>query len=108
MVRAPFADERPDLQDVLDALDDEDCRAIVSALGEPMTAQGIAEASDVPLSTTDRKLELLTGASLLEKGVEVRARGHHRSRYALDPTARHAPALKWTDQLVRETNAVGT
>lgn len=84
MVRDPFADERPDLQDVLDALDDEDCRAIVSALVDPMTAQEIAEESDVPLSTTYRKLELLTEASLLEERVEVRPEGHHRSRYVID------------------------
>jgi len=85
MVRDPFAEEEtPALEAVLDALDDEDCRAIVSVLEEPMTASEIAEASDVPLSTTYRKLELLTEASLLYEGVEVRPDGQHASRYAID------------------------
>jgi DNA-binding transcriptional ArsR family regulator len=84
MVRDPFADETDtDLQSVLDALDDPDCRAIVTVLSEPMTAEEISEAADVPLSTTYRKLELLTEASLLEEGVEVRSDGQHVSRYIL-------------------------
>lgn len=84
MVRDPFEDElSPALEDVLDALDDEDCRAIVSVLEEPMTASDIAEESGVPLSTTYRKLELLTEASLLHEGVEVRPDGQHASRYSI-------------------------
>ena len=85
MVRDPLADEEtPELTVVLDALDDEDCRAIVSALDEPMTASEISEASGVPLSTTYRKLDLLTESSLLYEGVEVRSDGQHASRYAID------------------------
>lgn len=84
MVRDPFADESsPDLQAVLDALDDPDCRDIVGVLETPMTADEISEAADVPLSTTYRKLELLTEASLLEEGVEIRADGQHASRYSI-------------------------
>jgi len=83
MVRDPFADETPDLQSVLDALEDPDCRAIVRALSEPMTAEEISEAADVPLSTTYRKLGLLTEASLVEKGVEIRTDGQHTSRFAV-------------------------
>ncbi|MFC6757577.1 MULTISPECIES: helix-turn-helix domain-containing protein [Haloarcula] len=85
MVRDPAADdETPTLTTVLDALDDEDCRTIVSVLAEPMTANEISEASGVPLSTTYRKLELLTDSSLLYEGVEVRSDGQHASRYAID------------------------
>lgn len=85
MVRDPFAGEDgPDLQDVLDALDDPECRDIVTVLEEPMTASEISEASDVPLSTTYRKLELLTEASLLEEGVEIRPDGQHASTYKID------------------------
>jgi len=84
MVRDPLTDEMsPALEDVLDALDDEDCRDIVTVLEEPMTASDIAEKSDVPLSTTYRKLELLTEASLLHEGVEVRPDGQHASRYSV-------------------------
>ncbi|MEF8881040.1 MAG: helix-turn-helix domain-containing protein [Halapricum sp.] len=85
MVRDPFADEDgPDLQDVLDALGDPECRTIISELDEPMTASEISDASDIPLSTTYRKLELLTEASLLSEGVEIRPDGQHASTYELD------------------------
>lgn len=84
MVRDPFVDEdTPDLQDVLDALDDPDCRAIVRVLEEPMTADEIADRSGVPLSTTYRKLDLLTEASLVEEGTEIRPGGQHASRYVV-------------------------
>ncbi|WP_424019382.1 helix-turn-helix domain-containing protein [Halorientalis pallida] len=85
MVRDPFADEdQPDLQDVLDALDDPKCRAIVRNLDEPMTAEEISEVCDVPLSTTYRKLDLLTEASLLREGMEIRPDGQHASQYEVD------------------------
>jgi len=84
MVRDPFADEEgPELQAVLDALDDPACREIVSALSEPMTAEEISDATDIPLSTTYRKLDRLTEASLLEEGVEIRSDGQHASRYVV-------------------------
>ncbi len=84
MVRDPFAGEdAPDLQEVLDALDDPDCREIVRALEEPMTADEVADQSGVPLSTTYRKLDLLTEASLLEEGTEIRPDGQHASRYTI-------------------------
>jgi DNA-binding transcriptional ArsR family regulator len=85
MVRDPFADEeQPDLQAVLDALDDPDCREIVSVLEEPMTASEISEASDIPLSTTYRKLELLEDAALLFERTEIRPDGQHASKYEID------------------------
>lgn len=84
MVRDPFAEEdAPELSDVLHALDDADCRAIIGALEEPMTADQISEAADVPLSTTYRKLDLLTEADLLDEGTEIRQDGQHASRYAI-------------------------
>ena len=84
MVRDPFADEdQPELQDVLDALDDPDCREIVRVLERPMTADEISDRAGVPLSTTYRKLDLLTEASLLEEGTEIRPDGQHASRYAV-------------------------
>lgn len=85
MVRDPAVDEdAPALQEVLDALDDPDCRTIVSVLDEPMTASEIAEVSDIPLSTTYRKLERLTEAALLVEGTEIRPDGQHASTYAVD------------------------
>jgi DNA-binding transcriptional ArsR family regulator len=85
MVRDPFADdEGPDLQAVLDALDDPKCRVIVQNLDEPMTAEEISETCDVPLSTTYRKLDLLTEASLLREGMQIRPDGQHASQYETD------------------------
>jgi hypothetical protein len=81
MVRDPVrSEDSPELQTILDALDDQDCRAIVSALDGPMTADEVADAADVPLSTTYRKLDLLTEASLLEEGIEIRADGRTTRR----------------------------
>lgn len=76
-------EDEPELASVLDALNDEDCRRIVEALSEPMTAEEISEVTDIPLSTTYRKLDRLTDAALLEEGVEVRRDGQHVSRYIL-------------------------
>jgi DNA-binding transcriptional ArsR family regulator len=76
-------DDTPDLQDVLDALDDEGCRRIIEALGEPKTAKQLSEACDIPLSTTYRKLELLTDAALLEERAVLQPDGHHTTEYDL-------------------------
>jgi DNA-binding transcriptional ArsR family regulator len=83
MAREPSADESADLQSVLDALDDEDARAIVRALDEPRTASELSEQCDIPLSTTYRKLDLLTDAELLEEGTEIRSDGHHTTTYSV-------------------------
>jgi predicted transcriptional regulator len=76
------SDEEPDeLQSVLDALDDADARTIIRGLEEPMTASDISEKCDIPLSTTYRKLDLLTEASLLAEGTAIRSDGHHATTY---------------------------
>jgi len=85
MVRDPFAQNAaPELQAVLDALDDPDCRQLVRRLDEPRTARELSETCDMPLSTTYRKLELLSDASLVEERTQIRAGGHHTTQYALD------------------------
>lgn len=85
MVRDPGSGkEMPDLQSVLDALDDPACRTIVRQLDEPMTANELSEACEIPMSTTYRKLDLLTEASLLAESTEIRSDGHHATRYHLD------------------------
>lgn len=85
MARDPFGRQpTPDLQDVLDALDDSDCRSIIRQLEEPMTASEISETCSIPLSTTYRKLDRLSEASLVEEMTEVRTDGHHTTRYGID------------------------
>lgn len=83
MVRDPFDAETPELQDVLDSLDDPDCRSIIEQLDEPMTASELSKACDIPLSTTYRKLELLTDASLLDERIEIRTNSQNTTRYVL-------------------------
>ncbi|MGB9964352.1 helix-turn-helix domain-containing protein [Halobacterium sp. CBA1126] len=83
-MRAPLGtDEAPELQAVLDALDDEGCRRIIETLEEPMTAKELSEACDIPLSTTYRKLELLTDAALLDERAVLQPDGHHTTEYSL-------------------------
>jgi predicted transcriptional regulator len=81
MARERSADESAGLNPVLDALDDADARAIIKSLHEPMTASEISETCDIPLSTTYRKLDLLTNADLLAEGTEIRSDGHHATTY---------------------------
>lgn len=80
----PRVDPSPSLQPVLDALDDSDCRTILQRLDEPLTAGEVSEECDIPMSTTYRKLDLLSEAELLAEGVEVRQDGHHAKRYRTD------------------------
>jgi DNA-binding transcriptional ArsR family regulator len=82
MVRDPSREsEPPAVDDVLDALADEAARRILSALSEPKTASQLSEECDVPLSTTYRKLEKLTDASLLNESTEIRRDGQHTTQY---------------------------
>ena len=83
MAREPPVEEPPDLQALLDALDDADARAIITTIDEPATANEVSERCDIPLSTTYRKLDLLTDAGLLEEGTEIRSDGHHTTTYTV-------------------------
>jgi DNA-binding transcriptional ArsR family regulator len=70
------------VQQLLSALDDADCRAILDATREEaLTANEVSEAHDLPLSTTYRKLDLLTEAGLLEERTRIRQSGKHASEY---------------------------
>lgn len=71
---------------VLDTLGDEPTRMIIEELSEPMTANELSEACDIPLSTMYRKLDRLTEASLVSESTEIRRSGQHTTRYVLDFT----------------------
>jgi DNA-binding IclR family transcriptional regulator len=49
-----------------------------------MTASELSDAAELPLSTTYRKLDLLSAASLLDERTEIREGGHHTTRYVID------------------------
>lgn len=75
-------EESSDPSDVLTALNDRDCRRILdAAASEALTTRELAEACDLPLSTTYRKVDLLTDAALLSESVRLRTSGKHPSEY---------------------------
>ncbi|MFA9517401.1 helix-turn-helix domain-containing protein [Halopenitus sp. H-Gu1] len=76
-------DDEKRVQEVLGALDDADCRAILEATSdETLSANEVSEACNLPLSTTYRKLDLLTEAELLEERTRIRRSGKHASEYS--------------------------
>lgn len=77
----------PALETVLDALDDADCRAILRATTDPMTANELTAALDTPESTLYRKLNLLVEASLVREDVRVNPDGGRTTRYQRDVEA---------------------
>ncbi|MDR9380311.1 MAG: helix-turn-helix domain-containing protein [Natronomonas sp.] len=85
MVRDPLAkDDAPDIDAVLEALYDEDCRIILSELTDPRTASTLLERCEIPRSTLYRKLDLLVEATLVQEGTEIREEGSHANRYTPD------------------------
>lgn len=77
-------DSPEEIRAILTALDDTDCRAVLAATAEQtLTASELAEECGLPLSTTYRKLELLTDAGLLDEQTRLRQTGKHVSEYAL-------------------------
>ena len=76
-------DDIESVQGVLDALDDEECRAILEATKRDcLTAAEISEECDLPSSTAYRKIDLLTDADLLTEELRIRRSGKHVSEYA--------------------------
>lgn len=69
---------------MFEALADPDCRAILTTLDEPRPAKAVAEICDLPQTSTYRKLQQLSDASLVEERTEVRADGHHATTYVRD------------------------
>lgn len=71
------------IQDILDALDDPDCRVILDATSDQaLTASELSETCDLPLSTAYRKVDVLTEAGLLDERVRLSSSGSHTSEYA--------------------------
>ncbi|MDR5656145.1 helix-turn-helix domain-containing protein [Halodesulfurarchaeum sp. HSR-GB] len=82
MVAGPLRDvDTPDSQAVFAALEDSDCRRIIEHLDDPRTAKELSENCDLPLSTTYRKLDILTEASLLSERTVIQSDGHHTTQY---------------------------
>lgn len=75
-------DAETSIQELLDVLDDAGCRAILNATSDSaLSAHEISETCELPLSTTYRKLDLLTDAGFLEERTRIRRAGKHTSEY---------------------------
>ena len=77
-------EDEPTLQDVLDALDDPDCRDILKNTDEPMTAKELAEHCKIPPSTVYRKLDLLSTTSLVRELMHIDSERGRITRYQRD------------------------
>lgn len=98
MVRDPSADDTsPDIDTVLGALHDEDCRTILAELGDPRTARSLLDRCDIPRSTLYRKLDRLSEATLVSEETEIHEDGSHATRYRLN----------FEDVVVTRTDSVG-
>lgn len=82
--RPPRGTDDPDLCSVLAALTDDDCRAILEALVEPLSAQEISETCEIPLSTTYRKVNMLAEADLVDEEIDISRGSKHTKRYVPD------------------------
>jgi len=70
------------LKALLLAIDDGDCREILSAIGEePKAVKEVSEECDVPLSTAYRKVNRLHEAGLVEEKVRLSGSGNHTNVY---------------------------
>ena len=74
------ADEPP-IQDLLTALEDDDCRAILGELTTPKTAKQLMDACELSQTTAYRKLDLLSDTELVDETTNVRDDGHHATCY---------------------------
>lgn len=69
------------IKDILKALDDPDCRAILREAAKPITANELADTCDIPRSTLYRKLELLSSASLIREREKIKSVGGRVTHY---------------------------
>lgn len=81
VTESPATDDGPDLQQVMERLEDPDCRAILGELDQPRTTKEIMDACDLSQTTAYRKLDRLSDTPLVEATTEVRDDGHHTTRY---------------------------
>lgn len=81
------AADGPPVSAVLTSLEDAKCRALLTALDEPKSANTLCDDCDLPSSTVYRKLQLLRDAALVKEYTEVRRDGPNATLYERDFTA---------------------
>lgn len=73
-----------EIESLLGALEDADCRAIIEATSESALSAGeLSDACNLPQSTTYRKLDQLTEVGILEEQIRLSKSGQHKSEYTL-------------------------
>jgi predicted transcriptional regulator len=75
------SDDNPQLELVLDALDDSNCRSILRETADPATAADLIDACDIPRSTLYRKLDQLSDAGLLREYDKIHPAGGRTTYY---------------------------
>lgn len=75
------SEDTAEMKKILDALDDPACRAILQETIEPMSANELLNACDIPRSTLYRKLELLSSASLVRAQEKINPGGGRVTYY---------------------------
>ncbi|MFB6175572.1 MAG: helix-turn-helix domain-containing protein, partial [Halobaculum sp.] len=73
--------DRPTAETVLDVLGDESTRRVFGHLNSPVSAQSVADASGIPLSTVYRALDRLEDADLAERQIVIRDDGNRVFRF---------------------------
>ena len=72
-----------DLETVVDLLDDEYARAILTeTCNEPMSVSELSDACDSSMSTIYRRVERLSEEALISEHTRPRSDGHHDTVYA--------------------------
>lgn len=80
--RETTVEDDDEVQSVLHALHDGDCRAVLEATDEEsLSASELADTCDLPLSTAYRKLDMLTETGLLAERTRLSPDGKHASEY---------------------------
>ena len=74
----------PAIQDILNALDDPDCRTILKMIAQPMTVTELTDSCEIPESTLYRKLNRLSTASLVREIQSVHPERGRVTRYQRD------------------------
>lgn len=77
-------EDAPTIQDVLDALDDPDCRTILKETDQPMTAKELTENCAISQSTVYRKLDFLNTATLVREIHSIHPERGRITRYQRD------------------------
>ena len=78
--------DRPSVELVCTVLADDDCRRILCALDESLTAADVASQCELPQTTTYRKLQQLTDAGLVDEWTDVRTEGNNVTRFVRNST----------------------